>query len=666
MSFRFKLVLVFTLTVIIAVTLVAWSVSTYTQRAFESADQKHTDAVIAQFEQEFQQRGEEVVNRVTDIAETEGTVRMAIDLSRPGGDASRYVYDAKGLGDTHHLDFLDLAGDDGSIISSKEWPEQFGHKMDWLVAPGIDWDHEGAFLHHTEMPNGAELTLTAVHVVGVGDKKLYVIGGINLGKDFLATLALPEGMRALFYRNLQTDFDAASLSDVKGPAPQADRLAGLIDKVRKQGEPAEETIQWNSDPASAENFHADPRMGRDHQVLGVLLVGSSRKDLVSLVNFIRTLGALVGGGGILLGLLLSVWVSARVTRPIGRLAAGAKRVAAGDWAVRVDARSRDEIGQLARDFNEMTRQLAEQRDRLIQAERVAAWREIARRLAHELKNPLFPLQLTLENLQRAREQTPEEFDEIFAESTATLRAELDNLKTIVGRFSDFSKMPAPQLQSTNLNDAVRNAVRLYDAQFNVIGRPPITPELYLDEGVPLIQADPDLLHRALSNLVLNSLDAMSTGGTLTIRTSQQDGMARVEVSDTGTGLTPEECERLFTPYYTTKRHGTGLGLAIVQSVVSDHHGRISVESAPGSGTTFRIELPVRPPESEGEHDSAQGSGRSAGTNISGTSGSGSSSSGTKASETNGPETNGETGAEKEKEKHRRDLVSTKSTLGLND
>jgi nitrogen fixation/metabolism regulation signal transduction histidine kinase len=237
----------------------------------------------------------------------------------------------------------------------------------------------------------------------------------------------------------------------------------------------------------------------------------------------------------------------------------------------------------------------------VQAERVAAWRELARRLAHELRNPLFPLQLTLENLQRAREQTPDQFDEIFAESTATLRAELDNLKTIVGRFSDFSKMPAPQLQSVNVNEAVRNAVRLYDAQFTVLGRPPITPELYLDEALPLIQADPDLLHRAFSNLVLNSLDAMAAGGTLTIRTGQHNGAVRVEVTDTGAGLTSEECERLFTPYYTTKRHGTGLGLAIVQSVVSDHHGKISVESAPGSGATFRIELPVRPQDSEEMH-----------------------------------------------------------------
>src|SRR3989441_7705257 len=152
----------------------------------------------------------------------------------------------------------------------------------------------------------------------------------------------------------------------------------------------------------------------------------------------------------------------------------------------------------------MTRQLALQREQLLQAERVAAWRELARRLAHELKNPLFPLQLTVENLQRAREQTPEQFDEIFFESTATLRAELANLNAIVGRFSDFAKMPAPHFQLVNLNEAVRSAVKLFERQFSAVGRPAITPEFHLDEGIAGIQADPDLLHRALQNLVLRS------------------------------------------------------------------------------------------------------------------------------------------------------------------
>ena len=218
----------------------------------------------------------------------------------------------------------------------------------------------------------------------------------------------------------------------------------------------------------------------------------------------------------------------------------------------------------------------------MQTERVAAWRELARRLAHELKNPLFPMQLTVENLQRAREQTPEQFDEVFRESTTTLRAELENLKTIVGRFSDFARMPPPELRPVNLNEIARGVVKLFEPQFSAVGRPPITPELYLDEKLPVIQADAILLHRALENLVLNSLDAMPAGGTLTVRTGHDDGMVRLDISDSGSGLTPEECERLFTPYYTTKRHGTGLGLAIVQSVVSDHGGTIAVESEPGA------------------------------------------------------------------------------------
>jgi two-component system nitrogen regulation sensor histidine kinase NtrY len=209
-----------------------------------------------------------------------------------------------------------------------------------------------------------------------------------------------------------------------------------------------------------------------------------------------------------------------------------------------------------------------------------------------LKNPLFPLQLTVENLQRAREQTSEQFDEVFFESTATLRAELESLKTIVSRFSDFAKMPTPEFEPVELNELVRSAIKLFEPQLAPVGRPPITPELYLDEKLPKPQADPVLLRRALENLILNSLDAMPAGGTLTVRTAHRPGAVRLEVTDTGEGLSPEECSRLFTPYYTTKRHGTGLGLAIVQSVVSDHSGRIEVESAPGAGATFRIELPM--------------------------------------------------------------------------
>jgi signal transduction histidine kinase len=592
MSFRTKLLAFFTLTIVAAVSLVAWGVTSYTRRAFEQLDRQRTDALVAQFRREYAQRGDEITRRVQGIADAEATLRMAMDLNRPQADASQYYNDARGIAQTQQLDFLDIVADDGTLISSSEWPARFGYKNDWVSAEP-DWNSQPAFLRRVELPDTVQLGLLAVRAVRVGDKRIFLIGGQRLDQNFLATLVLPESMRALLYRNLEAGFVPAALTDVRGAVAQSELFSPLITAVQRTRHEQQQQVDSIADHgASSENFNAIPLAGREGDLLAVLLVGSSRQDLLQMLTFIRSLALLVGGVVILLGLVLGWWISARVTRPIEQLAEGAREVAAGRWEASVEIHSRDEIGQLAEAFNEMTRQLAEQRERLVQTERVAAWRELARRLAHELKNPLFPLQLTVENLQRAREQSPEQFDEIFFESTTTLRAELENLKTIVSRFSDFAKMPPPEFESVDVNESIRGVVKLFEPQLSAVGRPPITPELYLDENIARPQADPILLRRALENLVLNSLDAMPAGGTLTVRTSQHNGAVHMEVSDTGAGLTPEECARLFTPYYTSKRHGTGLGLAIVQSVVSDHGGKIAVESAPGAGATFRIELPV--------------------------------------------------------------------------
>src|SRR5258708_25386682 len=162
----------------------------------------------------------------------------------------------------------------------------------------------------------------------------------------------------------------------------------------------------------------------------------------------------------------------------------------------------------------MTEQLSEQQERAIQAERVAAWRELARRLAHELKNPLFPLQITVENMRRAKEQMPTEFDEVFQEGTQLLVTELSNLRAIIGRFSDFAKMPPPQLQSVDVGEAAREAMKLFQAQ----ARETISTTLDLYPGSLRVHADPEQLGRALRNLALNAMDAMPAGGTLTVRT----------------------------------------------------------------------------------------------------------------------------------------------------
>jgi signal transduction histidine kinase len=576
MTFRTRLLLIFTVAVVASVALVEWLVSDSTREAFERLETQRVNGLVAQFRKEFAQRGQEIVRAVNGIAASEAAVNIAISA-----DYSPYYNEAASLASAHGLGLLELVAGDGTMVSSAEWPARFGYKEDWLAAPS-DWESRGAFLKREELPDGVTVSLVAVGTASAGGRKLYVAGGQQLDREFLSSLVLPEGMRVLLYRNLEERFSPADL--VGGRADDLPRVRPLIEQVQQRKREIGRTL--GSGPG-AETFHALPLTGYQEDLLGVLLIASSRRELVELESVLRRTGMGVAAAGILLGIALSWWATARVTRPVQRLAESAARVAAGDWGATVESSSAGEIGQLARAFNRMTHELVAQRERLVQAERVAAWRELARRLAHELKNPLFPLQITVENMQRARERHPEQFDEVFCEGAATLLAELANLKQIVGRFSDFARMPAPEMQPVSFNDLVSDTLKLFEPQF---AQARVRADAALDPRLRPVQADPEQMTRVLRNLVLNAIDAMPEGGTLTVRTSALDGGVRLEVSDTGQGLTPEECSRLFTPYYTTKAHGTGLGLAIVQSVVSDHHGRIAVESAPGKGTTFRIEL----------------------------------------------------------------------------
>jgi two-component system, NtrC family, nitrogen regulation sensor histidine kinase NtrY len=599
--FRRKLLTVFALTVFVSVAAVAGLVLAVARPAFEKMEDQRTAALVSQFQHAFNEQGEEVVRRVETIAHSEAVNRFAVVHSTTADAAGNFEL-AQSMAENQQLDFLELVDERGIILSSAQWPAKFGYPENAFESLAAS-SQQGAFLKQEELRDSTALGLFAVRASQVGEHPIYVIGGRRLDKNFLSSLDLPVGMRVLLYLNRGDRFSGDLLVDpsVSGNLPNksrtVDQFATLIDAVRRYNQEMTAVLHWSSDqrsdPADDEVFHAIPLQGtgKDHPLLAILLIGNSRRPYVELKRSIRNAALLAGGGGIVLAVLLSSWAAARVTRPVEQLAVAARDVTSGNWNVRVEVSGNDEVAQLAESFNRMTSELLNHKERLVQTERVAAWRELARRLAHELKNPLFPLQLTVENLVRARMQTSEQFDEVFRESSRTLLAEISNLKAIIGRFSEFSKMPQPHLQAVQVNEILRGVTQLFQAQFQSPGRSAIACKLELDENLRVIAADPELLHRAVSNLVLNAMDAMPEGGTLTLRSKSNDGKMIIEVSDTGSGLTSEECERIFTPYYTSKQHGTGLGLAIVQSVVSDHGGRITVRSEPKRGTTFVIELP---------------------------------------------------------------------------
>jgi two-component system, NtrC family, nitrogen regulation sensor histidine kinase NtrY len=587
-TLRQKLLLMFSFTVVGVVAAVAWTVSVRVRRVFEELDQEQTAALVGQFQHEFEARAADTAGTLERMAGSDPLRRMAFDFSN-GSDTSPYLTVAAPLAQEYRLDFLELVSHDGNIISSAQWPARFGY-----AEPAVSAAGKPAFLKEEDLPDGtSQVGLFAVRTVSGSSPPLYLVGGRELDAEFLRDFPATPGAQIYLYRNLTDSFNAVNMAGLSGVPAGAEHFGPLVDLARSRKKNASGVVYVTSRRADSVDASAIPLKGADGSVLAVLVVANSRRGLAEVQNHIRAIALFVAGMGILFAVGASLWIAARISAPIEELARAAQQVAAGDWDTRVDIRARDEVGALARSFNRMVHELATQRDRLVQSERVAAWRELARRLAHELKNPLFPLQITVENMLRARKLPRVQFDEIFAESAATLQAEIANLREIVARFSDFSKMPEPQMEKMDARDAVRRVITLYG---------PALEEKHIAIGTAIsseplpIRGDAELLHRALSNLVLNAMDAMPEGGALTVSAARAAASVRIGIADTGAGLTQEECERLFTPYYTTRTHGTGLGLAIVQSVVTDHFGSVTVERAESGGARFVVILPIAAPQ----------------------------------------------------------------------
>jgi nitrogen fixation/metabolism regulation signal transduction histidine kinase len=304
------------------------------------------------------------------------------------------------------------------------------------------------------------------------------------------------------------------------------------------------------------------------------------------------LGAFAGTAAAALAaaLLLGMLLAARIAQPIRALTERAEAISERHRAPLILMPEKDETGRLTAAFDRMLEGLSASEEKRVAAERVAAWEEMARRLAHEVKNPLSPIRLAVENLRKTRERAPAEFDRAFDEETGTILEEVGSLAALVDEFSQFARLPSPQIQPCDPRAVLASAMALYQARMERSG-----VRVALDDrAAPAsFRADPEQLGRALRNVIQNALDAMEgTAGPALEATLGADasGRAVFRIRDSGPGFPPDALKKAFEPYVTTRRDrgGTGLGLAIARRIVAEHGGSIDAANAAGGGAVITI------------------------------------------------------------------------------
>lgn len=496
------------------------------------------DAETARLEADVQRRMDELASS----AALEAVAREAAEVPAPP-EVTRAAME---LMEPRGLDVLALVDDEGRTLSSGHLPARLGEPGDPLFAVTRTPTAVQPVLVDVSSASGltqAPAIVTA-RAIDYGERRVWAIGGVRVGEAHAAALARLTGA-------------SVEITSVGSPvAAVGDERAGVL-RRRTLGEVAQVTFRF-----SRADFFATRR-----QVLRGFLA-------LALI-------------GLLLSVALGFVVSARVSRPVDALTGAARQIASGAPGVLVETRgATGELRALIDTFNRMTVDLKAATDRLVASERVAAWQEVARRLAHEVKNPLTPIRMSLETLRAATQRGPldERFRVLFDESSRVVLEEVDRLKRIVDEFSHFARLPRPTLAELDLGATIAPLMALYSPHDG------LRYDVRLASGVRA-RADKDQLAQVLVNLVKNAEEAMPEGGLVSVRVRAAETGAILEVEDEGPGVPSELKARLFEPYVTTKPQGSGLGLAIASRIAREHGGELSVHDAPRRGAVFRLTLP---------------------------------------------------------------------------
>lgn len=292
-----------------------------------------------------------------------------------------------------------------------------------------------------------------------------------------------------------------------------------------------------------------------------------------------------------LGIVIAMFLSWRYTKPIYNVVTAAKRIAAGDLNQNLITERKDEIGELTQSFNFMVQKLREKRqieERLREAEHLSGIGQLSRSIAHEIRNPLNFISLSVDHIKEKYYPDGNKDAEKFGSLILSIKQEIKRLNKLVEDFLDYGRPLKLNLQKVDIGKLLEDIIEIISAKaeaekINII-------KDY--NSLPMLNTDPDLMKTSIFNVILNAFQAMPDGGTLTIKTEQTDGTFSMLVSDTGVGVPENELSRIFDPFFTTKKNGLGLGLAMTKRVVEEHGGKVNIQSTPGKGSRVIITLPA--------------------------------------------------------------------------
>ncbi|MBL8601794.1 MAG: HAMP domain-containing protein [Myxococcales bacterium] len=546
-----------------------WGARRAVVRRFEEEDQRRREAAVARVERSLEGRANAQARSLRRFCAHDYLVDRALVQLGSGApaegsqDALTLVWPEvqTALG----FDTLSMVSQEGRVLASAHYPGRVG-SLDLATFEVASRARASAWVRAVRVREGQaphdRLVLESACVRSRGPVAVAVSGGVALDAQRFDEAAQDEGVRVRLV-----------LAPSEMPGSSSQRVVSL--------------------------------RGADGRPVASVLIERDDKPLRRLLSTVDALLAVAALAAAVVAAAVAAAFATRLARPIRRVAEAADKIAAGDRMVELDVQASAEVGRMVAAFNAMVRSLNSAEKRVRRAERLAAWRDIARQMAHEIKNPLTPIRMGIERLRKLHGRNVEDFAARFVEETDVILEEVERLRRLVEDFSRFARMPRPKLGAVRLHELLAHVVDLHANESVSLA--------WVEEGcavatMPPLRADRDQLTQVLVNLVSNATWAAESragqdpgrgpGRVRLVVTQPESTRVRVSVEDNGAGIDPDVMLRLFEPYVTRRPGGTGLGLAIAYRIAVDHGGALTAHSSP-EGARFVLELPFQGPAAVG-------------------------------------------------------------------